>query len=245
MNLAIRHVKIALIMEDVCLGGSLEEAYELKDYAEYYVGSPNNVPGDGMDYISFVSSLKKNATVEEVGCNLIKSYRSNYEWSESKWNKFITANPNLTDLEISILNQDASTLSFVDLSKIDAVATAVSNLAQLIYNDKDAESRIITDSQNLYFLGEDGTYYDIDGNSPEENAQLSEMYRWYAFKWWTAYYGDPIYYDGSFGCLKDLGYMCEVMRNYYPVSFWSELYNKANAVTSALSNAIVASWRDG
>ncbi len=237
--------KIALIMEDVCLGGSLEEAYELKDYAEYYVGSPNNVPGMGMDYISFVSSLKKNATVEEVGCNLIKSYRSNYEWSEAKWNKFIAANPNLTDLEISILNQDASTLSFVDLSKIDAVATAVSNLAQLIYNDKAAESRIVTDSQNLYFLGEDGSYYDIDGNSPDENAQLFEMYRWFALKWWTAYYGDPIYYDGSFGCLKDLGCMCIYMRNYYPASVWSELNTKTNAVTSALSDAIVASWRDG
>ena len=237
--------KIALIMEDVCLGGSLEEAYELKDYAEYYVGSPNNVPGMGMDYISFVSSLKKNATVEEVGCNLIKSYRSNYELSESDWNKFIKDNPDLTDLEISVLNQNASTLSFVDLSKIDAVAEAVSNLAQLIYNDKGTENRIVTDNQNLYFLGEDGKYYDNYGKSPGKNAKLYEMYRWFAVKWWTAYYGDPIYYDGSFGCLKDLGCMCVFMRNYYPASLWSELYSKTNAVTSALSEAIIASWRDG
>ncbi len=240
--------KLSLIMEDVCLGGSLEEAYELKDYADYYVGSPNNVPGNGFDYISFVKSLKKDATVEHVGCNLIKSYRSDYEWTSADWSKYLQKNPDLSgtgDMWISISNPNLSTLSFIDLSKVNAVKEAVSDLAQLIYDDNQPDERIVTDTYNLYFLNDDGKYYDNNGNTPAVGATLYYMPRKFGIKWWTAYYGDPIYYEGTFGCLKDLGTMCVFMREYYSESDWPELNAKANAVTSALSNAVVASWRDG
>ena len=242
--------KVSLIMEDVCLGGSLEEAYELKDYSNYYVGSPNNVPGYGFDYVSFVSSLTHDATIEEIGCNLVKTYKTNYEWTSENWNEFLTNNPDLAgedDMWISISNPNANTLSFIDLSKINSVKNAVNELAQLIYNDTGDENRIIVDinTNTLYFLNTNGKYYDNQGNLPPTNAQLYNVYRRFGIKWWTAYYGDPIYYNGSFGCLKDLGAMCAFMRQYYPESLWSELNTKTNAVTSALSNAIVASWRDG
>lgn len=240
--------QIDLIMEDVCLGGSLEEAYELKDYAKYYVGSPNNVPGSGFDYISFVSSLTTGATVEEVGCNLVKTYRSNYEWTSEDWSTFIAKNPKYASYDTlykSICNTELSTLSFIDLSKINSVKNAVNELAQLIYNDTGAENRIMVDinTNTLYFLNTNGKYYDNQGNLPPTNAQLRYVYRRFGIKWWTAYYGDPIYYTGTYGCLKDLGAMCAFMREYYPN--WEELNTKANAVTSALSDAIVASWRDG
>lgn len=238
--------KISLIMEDVCLGGSLEEAYELKDYAKYYVGSPNNVPGSGFDYISFVSSLTTGATVEEVGCNLVKTYRSNYEWTSEDWSTFIKNNSNFASynaLYKSICNTELSTLSFIDLSKIEAVKNAVNELAYLIKNDNTREERLITDGYTIYTLYNNGSYYDNNGNSPAEDVDLYYMNRRFGIKWWTAYYGDPIYYTGTYGCLKDLGAMCAFMREYYPN--WEELNAKANAVTSALSNAIVASWRDG
>ena len=240
--------KIDLIMEDVCLGGSLEEAYELKDYSNYYIGSPNNVPGNGFDYVSFVSSLTAGATVEEVGCNLVKTYKTNYEWSSEKWTKYLTDNPDLAgedDMWISISNPNANTLSFIDLRNINAVKNAVSTLASLIYTDTGTETRIKidTNTNTLYFLNSNGNYVDNQGNTPPTSAKLYYMYRKFGIKWWTAYYGDPIYYKGSFGCLKDLGAMCAFMRQYYPD--WEELNTQANAVTSALSNAIVASWRDG
>ena len=240
--------KVSLIMEDVCLGGSLEEAYELKDYAKYYVGSPNNIPGSGFDYISFVSSLTNGATVEEVGCNLVKTYKSNYTWTDTKWNSYLTDNPGLaneSNMWVSISNPNANTLSFIDLNKITAVKEAVDALAYLIKNDNTREERLITDRSTIYTLHDDGFYYDNSGNKPATDADLYYMNRKFGIKWWTAYYGDPIYYNGSFGCLKDLGAMCAFMRQYYPQSLWSELNEKTDAVTTALSNAIVASWRDG
>lgn len=242
--------KIDLIMEDVCLGGSLEEAYELKDYSNYYIGSPNNVPGAGFNYINFVKSLTNGATVEKVGCDLIKDYRSNYEWSTAKWTSFIEKNPKFTsydNLEKSIFNTQMSTLSFIDLSKIADVKTKVSELANLIYTDTGTETRIKidTNTNTLYVLNNNGNYVDSYGNQPPANANLYYMYRKFGIKWWTAYYGDPIYYEGSFGCLKDLGTMCVFMRKYYSTSQWAQLNTKANAVTSALSEAVIASWRDG
>lgn len=240
--------KVSLIMEDVCLGGSLEEAYELRDYADYYVGSPNNVPGNGFDYISFVSSLTKGATVEEVGSKLVKKYRSNYEWSENRWNSFLQNNPsfaNYDDLNKSLMNEQLSTLSFVDLSKIDTVENAVNELAYLINNDDGEETRLKADSNgHIYTLADDGNYY-YNGTKASEDLELFNTSRSFGLKWWTAYYGDPICYQGSFGSLKDLGAMCAFMRLYYPESVWPELNEKSNAVTSALSDAIVACWRDG
>ena len=240
--------KVSLIMEDVCLGGSLEEAYELHDYADYYVGSPNNVPGNGFDYISFVSSLTKDATVEEVGSNLVKTYRSNYEWSENRWNYYLQNNPsfaNYDDLNKSLMNEQLSTLSFVDLSKIEAVESAVNELAYLINNDDGEETRLKADSNgHIYTLADDGYYY-YNGTKASEDLELFNTSRSFGVKWWTAYYGDPICYQGSFGSLKDLGAMCAFMRFYYSESDWSELNEKTNAVTSALSDAIVSCWRDG
>jgi hypothetical protein len=243
--------KVSLIMEDVCLGGSLEEAYELHDYADYYVGSPNNVPGNGFDYISFVSSLTKGATVEEVGCNLVKTYKSNYEWSENRWNNYLQNNPsfaNYDGLNKSLMNEQLSTLSFVDLSKIEAVESAVNDLAYLINNDDGKETRLKADSNGHIYTLYDDSYYYYNGTKASEDVELTNVSRRFALKWWTAYYGDPIYYDGTFGCLKDLGAMCEYMRQNYPEDSeysWPELYEKTYAVTSALSSAIVACWRDG
>ena len=138
--------KLSLIIEDVCLGGSLEEAYQLRNYADYYVGSPNNVPGNGLDYISLISSLKKNATVEQVGCNLVKSYRSFYEWSSDDWAYFLNKNPSFykySNLNKSIYNTEANTLSFIKLSEIEAVESAVNDLAKLIKDDNETDSRIV------------------------------------------------------------------------------------------------------
>lgn len=246
--------KVSLIMEDVCLGGSIEEAYELKDYSNYYVGSPNNVPGMGFDYVSFVSSLTKNASVEEVGCNLVKSYKENYTWTADDWNDYLSDENNLkyttlTDFEKSINIPNLTTLSFIDLSKVNAVKDAVNELAQIICYDKATENRIEYDptTGNVYYQNSnDGKYYSYnDGTEVAEDVNLNPVPRWFAIKLWTANYGDPIYYSGSFGCLKDLGAMCAFMRSYYSESDWAELNVKANAVTTALSNAIVASWRDG
>lgn len=240
--------KLTMIMEDVCLGGSLEETYELKDYAEYYVGSPNNIPGMGFDYKAFVSSLKKDADITTIGSKLVYSYSKDYTMSDKEWNAYFTKLGTTADsvtengLEeyVSYLNPDCSTLTFVDLSKIGKVKEEVDTLAEIIRTDTTLDKRIKYDVDS-------SAYYDTANTNvtiPETAVFVS---RKEAVKYLTAYFGDPIYYEGSFGSLKDLGYMANVLNKVYLSSgnTWLAVYNQTSAVKDALKDAIVACWRDG
>ena len=50
---------------------------------------------------------------------------------------------------ISISNPEARTLSFVDLSKVEAGESAVNELADLIFNDTNGDDRIIVYNKSL------------------------------------------------------------------------------------------------
>ncbi len=236
--------KVKMIMEDVCLGGSLEEAYELKDYAEYYIGSPNNIPGMGFDYIAFVQSLTSTATIEEIGSKLVKSYKNNYEWNSSKWSQFISNNgidtTNVQPATLSLINPSLSTLSFIDLSKINAVKTAVSEYASVVSAATAKDEFVKYDSAT-------GKYYIVgESDNIPSTAQFVSIKE--AVKYWTAYYGEPIYYEGTFGCLKDIGFMTYFLNSNYSQTenvTWNTILTKSNNVKNALNDAIIACWRDG
>lgn len=232
--------KVKMIMEDVCLGGSLEEAYELQDYAEYYIGSPNNIPANGFDYIAFVSSLTSTATIEEIGGKLVKSYKDYYTWSDEDWSQFISNNQTITTtLDASILNTKLSTLSFINLSKIDAVKSAVEEYATLVMNATNPDEKLKVDTAgNYYVIG-------ISEEIPDSATFLTIKD---AVKYWTAYAGDPLFYQGTYGSLKDLGFMAWYLKGIYGTSTnstWIEILEKAEAVSSTLNDAIIACWRDG
>ena len=231
--------KVKMIMEDVCLGGSLEEAYQLKDYAEYYVGSPNNVPGMGFNYISFISSLTSTADIETAGRTLIDSYKKYYQKTNTSWANILESDPSLAEMDdkyISLHYTSCSPLSFLKLTKINDVKNAVNNLASFILTEgKSADHRIV-------YSPSDSSYYDsFNEECPEDSFPVN---RENAIKFWAAIYGDPIYYEGSFGSLKDLGFMLCMMDTIYKEQ-WPELLVKTAAVRNALNNAIIACWRDG
>jgi hypothetical protein len=250
--------KVKMIMEDVCLGGSLEEAYELMDYAEYYIGSPNNIPANGFDYIAFVSSLTSTATIEEIGGKLVKSYKDYYTWSNEDWKKFLTNNQglnnsNVTEIQKSVYNRSLSTLSFIDLSKIEAVKIAVKDYATLVNNATQAPADEIIkkgSDGNYYLKGNNDTYYK-NGNLSEpasDSVTLTAISQKETVKYWTALAGDPLYYEGTFGSLKDLGYMSFTLYSIYhsnETTDWSPILAKSDAITAALNDAIIACWRDG
>ena len=233
--------KVKMIMEDVCLGGSLEEAYQLKDFAEYYVASPNNVPGLGFDYISFISSLTSTADIESAGRALVDSYKGHYTKTEDYWENLLAANTDyfagMDDVYISLYTTSCSTLSFIDLRKIDDVENAVEELASFILT----EGRSKSDSRIVY-SPTTGYYHDSATETLPEDAY--NVAAEFGIKYWTAFSGEPIYYQGTFGNLKDLGFMLYLMDTIYQDS-WPELLTKTAEVRNALNAAIIACWRDG
>lgn len=78
--------KVDIIIEDVCLGANIEEAYEIKDCANYLLASPNVMPGNGLDYINiFRYGFLENIDAKLFGYFAVDLYKEYYEMDETRW----------------------------------------------------------------------------------------------------------------------------------------------------------------
>lgn len=93
---------------DCCLMAMVETAFAFRNSADYMVASEELEPGDGWKYDDWLSKLLLNPSMEgsQLSKLLVNSYRKQYQFSER-----------------------TTTLSAVDLSKMDAVASAISEFA--------------------------------------------------------------------------------------------------------------------
>jgi len=253
--------KLELIIEDVCLGGSLEEAYEFKDYAEYYLASPNNIPGMGFDYTELIGKLDYSGYVSTAISSYVGSYKYDYTMSDEAWNEFfadlgITADDvqeyNL-GRDVSVLNPNCATITCVILSRVNLIKEAVDNLAEVILSSTEDDPSLKKHGNDYYVLNtSDGKYY-LNGNTSTsgwsgDSDSLESVSVKEAIKYHAAYYGTPIFYTGNYGCLKDLGYMANVIYARYGTGAdnkETELGKKADHLIYTLKNAMNGAWRDG
>lgn len=96
---------------DACLMAMIETGYAMRGIAQILVASEELEPGDGWNYQDWLGRLAStpNATAEQLGIMLVDSYRQSYS------NAY-----------------EEHTLSSVDLTKIDALGAALTNLSQLL-----------------------------------------------------------------------------------------------------------------
>jgi hypothetical protein len=98
--------KLTILGMDACLMGNIEEAYEYRNIAQYFVASPESEQGDGWEYDTILPDL-------------------------NTWNdRFCSFYNNSTRLCISFSGDQ--TMSAVDLSQISALKTAVDALGTAI-----------------------------------------------------------------------------------------------------------------
>jgi hypothetical protein len=66
---------------DACLMQMIEVAYEIKDYAQYIVGSEETEPGDGYTYNTWLDPLVKNPTADArtLSKYMVDSYGDHYQ----------------------------------------------------------------------------------------------------------------------------------------------------------------------
>ncbi|WP_433971870.1 clostripain-related cysteine peptidase [Tunturiibacter lichenicola] len=105
---ALNGKKIDVIGFDACLMSMLEVGYALRDVGSYMVGSEELEPGDGWKYDDWLSAIETH--LPQDGAELAKMTVASYEATYQ--------NPTAE-----------TTLSALDLSKIPAVASSVSALA--------------------------------------------------------------------------------------------------------------------
>ncbi len=230
--------KLSLIIEDVCLGSTIEEAYQYKDNAEYFIASPNTVPGFGLDYDTFVPNMKSGAAITTVGNEIVKSYKNTNTLSPTEWSKILSEyrtyyGQDLTAKDISLLYPGACGLTFANLSKLNDVMTKFNSLAGKLLELKDKK---ISEADETTFL-EDLRDYIVRP-------------------------GDPIYYQGSFTWLYDMGAIMDGLYTVFTsntvIDWLIDLHYDFGIeftalniqidignIKQALSNAITSSWRDG
>lgn len=113
--------KFEVIGFDACLMASIELAYCLKPYAKYMVASEEIEPGGGWDYTSFLNAIAVNPAADglAIGKAIADNYAAKVIRDSIKQNGPEGVN-------------ESYTLSVVELSQIDGVMAAITQLSEAI-----------------------------------------------------------------------------------------------------------------
>jgi hypothetical protein len=116
--------RIDVLACDACLMQMAEVAYQVKDYADYFVASEETIPGEGYPYHTILQAIAGNPNITP------------FEFASSMVNNYLAA-----------YSSDI-TLSAVQLNKIADLAAAVNTFAQELYNNFDTYTAQIRSARN-------------------------------------------------------------------------------------------------
>ncbi|MCQ2240598.1 clostripain-related cysteine peptidase [Treponema sp.] len=143
--------KFSALLLDVCLGASIEDAYEFRNSAEYMIASPNSTPGPGFYYVDVMQCFKSGLSVQELSVEIGKTFAVNYRNTYT--------------------GTTVPTISVIDLSKVSDCAVEIDSLASMLKNkvikDKNNKSYYIYPqflkpiSSNVYYEGSVNYLYDL------------------------------------------------------------------------------------
>lgn len=144
---------------DACLMGNLEVIRGIKPYADYYLASEEVEPGHGWDYRDVIYDIGSDATqgFSALGKKLVDSYITSpaHQYTQGK------------------------TLSFIDLSKIDALIDALDTVTQKLDGDSDFRAIGLSayDAQKFGVTEshQDGYSIDIKAFAATLKAQKKEL----------------------------------------------------------------------
>lgn len=253
--------KAEMILMDVCLGSSLEDAYQFKDYANYLAASPNNIPGLGLDYYNFIKSFSKNTTIDAVAKQIVADYKTQYGNNTSLWNSYAQAlglgYSSYSDVPTTPINMRETmewfgdlgftTFTITDLTKIADVKTAIDSLCELL----------LSNTGKTIYVDANGYFSPTETSATHTRNYVTYLGQHHAnivniLTNTTDSYSpdDYIYYQGTYTWLYDIGYMARMMQ-YFSASgsstngnAWPELNIAATYLITKLNDAIKYSWRD-
>jgi hypothetical protein len=126
--------KLSIIGYDSCIMANIEEAYEYREQADYFVASPEDEFGDGWEYHDLFTRINRATTPEELSRNIVYSFRDSVGGNQ--------------------------TLTAVDLSKTVSLKSKIDNLSKLlfeylsIYDIKKILSETVVSGNNSMYLGD-------------------------------------------------------------------------------------------
>lgn len=250
--------KAAMILMDVCLGSSLEDAYQFKDYANYLAASPNNIPGLGLDYVNLMKSFTLNTTIEAVGQKIVQDYKTQYGNNTTLWNNYAAQAGASSYNDLSTEQKELlewfgdlgfTTFTITDLTKIADVKTAIDSLCEVLLSDTGKAKTVYVDANGYFSPTETSTTREYVKYLGQHHANIVNI-----FSSTTDSYSldDYIYYQGSYTWLYDIGYIARMMEYFSATTIegstnanaWSDLNTVASNLITKLDDAIKYSWRD-
>lgn len=252
--------QLDILIFDLCLGASIEDSYQFRNYAKYMLASANNIPGYGLDYTKIlenIPSLSKDNPLIDFGIGIIDDYKEFYIDNDSEnrtdlwekeinqWKKDLIKQGINTPTEVKINPVDMAkfygfvtdsnyfpcTLSLIDLSKIKTVAEKIDDLAKYIINESSLSEFGYQDGNNFITIKEDLKNF-IDCKISLSLAEIK--------------------YNGTFNYLYDVGFFAMSLNQYFDIlknneelfSTVNEMKELTTNLTAALGGAIVYTWRE-
>ena len=157
--------RLDLLTFDLCLEGSLEEAYQYRNQAELMLSSPNNIPGNGFNYATLIPTLTGSSKLTEACSTIIDQYAKTYD--DKFWKTTASCMgyswSTLTEEQKSLVNFCAlygtPTLSLYDLTKADAAASALKSFTDTVCSTKAYQTNLIKEDL-VYYKGTYTLLYD-------------------------------------------------------------------------------------
>lgn len=112
--------KFDIIGFDACLMANYDVVKKIGPYANYIIGSQEIAPSSGWDYKSFIQYFQQANNVKELGKSICDSYIEKCK---------VSAKQDRSELV---------TLSFLDMSELDAFLNSFENFSQYLFNSSDS-----------------------------------------------------------------------------------------------------------
>ncbi len=144
--------KLDIFGMDACLMGMLEVAYEIRNQAKIMIASEQTEPADGWPYDYIFKNITKYDTASDIANTIVKAYEKSYSGG-SGGNK-------------------STTLSAIDLSKIEELVNNLNNLVEKLLKKKKSSLKAAC-SRALGFEFED--YKDLGSILNNLNKKFSSL----------------------------------------------------------------------
>ena len=158
------------ILFDACYMQAIEVAYELRDYADYIIASPTEIPGPGAPYQRVIPKMFANK--KDVGVDIGNAYYSYYgdENGQIKSAEYILGGSNTRWTE-------GVSISVLKTSELNALAVITKEILTRYVDNKE---KINTSS--LFYYGSDITYtiryYDFDRLIRQITNENTDYIKW-------------------------------------------------------------------
>ena len=237
--------KLAFILGDCCVFGSVETAYELRNVTDYVISSPAEIPDEGADYSNLSGLFDTSSTFYE---KMIDLYWDKYihEFQVNTYRYYLTEYGDLAGYSVPMMA--------VKTSELENLAIATAKLLNTI-PDKLEPTGTLDYSHVIFYAVSNGLMYNYDMyKTLKENTAETDFNEWKTiFEKAVPYYRlSPRWFVSRSTLSTFKNYMlsfdeissdCRVLSMFFPGTQYKNIYPSWNTTIQQLQWNGHISWQ--